>query len=345
MALTLDGIELGTLFLSPMAGVTDSIYRRICKSLGAETVYTEFVSSDGIIRNNQRTLDMLNFHEEERPIGIQIFGGDPEVVAAAAREAWEHDPDLIDINFGCPARKVTKKMAGCAILKDMGLFREVVAAVVEAVPGIVTLKVRAGWNESQMVYVEAARIAHEEGARAITLHPRTRVQAYSGRADWSRITHLVKESPIPVIGNGDLFKPEDVEAMLEETGCAAVMIARGAIGNPWVFRRTRAYLNGEGLLPEPTAAERLQMMVRHALLSVEKKGEPRGLREIRRHVSNYTKKLWCAARLRQAVYCIETIAALDALVGEYLDALERYEKGAELDYRPAVLRAEEMIGA
>lgn len=345
MALTLERLELGTLFLSPMAGVTDTVYRRLCKRMGADTVYTEFVSSDGIIRNNQRTLDMLTFDEEERPIAVQVFGGDPEVVAGAAREAWEYGPDFIDLNFGCPARKVTKKMAGCAILKDLGLYREVIAAAVEAVPGDLTVKIRAGWDESRLVYVDAARIAGEEGARAIALHPRTRVQAYSGRADWSRIRHLVEESPIPVIGNGDLFRPEDVEAMLEQTGCAAVMIARGAIGNPWIFRRTRAYLAGEGLPPEPSPGERLRMVLEHARMSVELKGEVRGLREMRRHIGSYTKGLWCAARLRHAIFQIETMAGLESLVREYLEALAGHEGGIPGDFDPTALAAEEAIGA
>ena len=191
MALKLDDLDLGTVLLSPMAGVTDAVYRRLCRRMGADAVYTEFVSSDGIIRNNERTLEMLEFAEDERPIGIQIFGGDPQVVSDAARESWSLGPDLIDINFGCPARKVTKKMAGCAILQDLGLYREVIAAVVGVVDGPVTVKIRAGWDESQLVYLDATRIAAEEGARAVALHPRTRAQGYSGRADWDRITRLV----------------------------------------------------------------------------------------------------------------------------------------------------------
>ncbi|MFC1544299.1 tRNA dihydrouridine synthase DusB [Gemmatimonadota bacterium] len=289
MALKLDDLDLGTVLLSPMAGVTDAVYRRLCRRMGADAVYTEFVSSDGIIRNNERTLEMLEFAEEERPIGIQIFGGDPQVVSDAARESWSLGPDLIDINFGCPARKVTKKMAGCAILQDLGLYREVIAAVVGVVDGPVTVKIRAGWDESQLVYLDATRIAAEEGARAVALHPRTRAQGYSGRADWDRITRLVRESPIPIIGNGDLFEPTDVKEMLERTGCAAVMVARGAIGNPWIFGRTQAYLKTGELPPEPTPRERLELALEHARLSVKQKGEPRGLREMRRHVSNYTR--------------------------------------------------------
>lgn len=335
MALKLDDLDLGTLLLSPMAGVTDTVFRRLCRRMGADAVYTEFVSSDGIIRNNERTLEMLSFTEEERPIGIQIFGGDPEVVSGAAGEAWALGPDLIDINFGCPARKVTKKMAGCAILQDLGLYREVMAAVVEAVSGPVTVKIRAGWDESRLVYTDAARIAGEEGARAIALHPRTRAQGYAGRADWDRISELVRESPIPVIGNGDLFEPTDVERMLDQTGCAAVMIARGAIGNPWIFARTSTYLRA-GIDPgEPPAHERLERALEHARLAVEQKGERRGLREMRRHVSNYTRGLWYGSRLRQAIYQIERTGQLEDLVEEYLQALDRHMEGSDATFAPA----------
>jgi tRNA-dihydrouridine synthase B len=344
MALKLDELDLGTVLLSPMAGVTDTVYRRLCRHMGADTVYTEFVSSDGIIRNNERTLEMLEFSEEERPIGIQIFGGDPEVVSDAAREAWLLGPDLIDINFGCPARKVTKKMAGCAILRDLGLYREVIAAATGAVQGPVTVKIRAGWDESQLVYPDAARIAAEEGARAVALHPRTRAQGYSGRADWDRITRLVEESPIPVIGNGDVFEPTDVKEMLERTGCDAVMVARGAIGNPWIFQRTRTYLETGELSPEPGARERLELALEHARQSIERKGERRGLREIRRHVSSYTRGLWCGSRLRQAIYRTETMQPLRDLVKEYLEALERHKRGSDVDFRPLAWEGE-AVGA
>ncbi|MFO7768666.1 MAG: tRNA dihydrouridine synthase DusB [bacterium] len=334
LALTIDDLDLGTLFLSPMAGVTDTVYRRLCRRMGADALYTEFVSSEGIVRNNRRTLEMITFHEEERPLGIQIFGGDPEVVARAAREAWEEDPDLIDINFGCPAKKVTKNMAGCAILRDMGLYRDVVAAVVESVPGIVTVKIRAGWDEENLVYIEAARIAAEEGARAVALHPRTRVQGYSGRADWDRITRLVEESPIPVIGNGDLFEPRDIRAMLEETGCAAVMVARGAIGNPWIFQRTREYLRTGTVPSPPDVEERLGVALEHARLSMEHKGEVRGLREMRKHVADYTKGLWCGARLREAIYGIEEYGAMEELIEEYLEAAALRDAGEGGTFRP-----------
>jgi tRNA-dihydrouridine synthase B len=341
MALVLDDLDLGTVFLSPMAGITDTVFRRLCRRMGADTLYTEFVSGDGLVRENERTLEMLEFHPEEHPIGFQVFGGDPEVVAAAARRAWELGPDLIDINFGCPARKVTKKVAGCAILQDLGRYREVVAAVVAAVPGPVTVKIRAGWEEGRLVFVEAARIAAEAGARAVAFHPRTRSQGYSGKADWSRITRLVAESPIPVIGNGDLFEPEDVVRMLEETGCAAVMVARGAIGNPWIFQRTRALLETGVLPPPPTPDRRLATMLEHTRLDIAHKGERRGVREMRKHLGGYTRGLRWGARLRETAVRLETLTDLDRLVRDYLDALDRFDRGVpESAETPEFLRSE-----
>lgn len=313
--------------------------------MGADALFTEFVSGDGIIRNSHRTLEMMGFEPEEHPIGVQLFGGDPDVLAEAGKQAWELEPDFIDINFGCPARKVVKKAAGCAILRDLGLYREIVAAVVEAVPGPVTVKIRAGWDDSSLVYVEAAAIAGEEGARAVAFHPRTRVQGYSGRADWNRITHLVRESPIPVIGNGDLFNPGDVVEMMELTGCKAVMIARGAIGNPWIFERTKSYLDTGVVPPEPSPRRKLEFALLHAALDIEEKGEIRGMREMRRHVSNYTKGLWKGSRLRQAIYSIESLDKMKELLDEYLEALLRYERGEDNGYDPLSLDRKDGVDA
>jgi len=196
------------------------------------------------------------------------------------------------------------------------------------------VKIRAGWDEEHLVYLEAGRIAAEEGARAIALHPRTRAQGYSGRADWDRITRLVRESPIPVIGNGDLFKPRDIRAMLEQTGCAAVMVARGAIGNPWIFQRTREYLETGRVPPPPEASEKLALALEHARLNMEQKGELRGLRQMRKHVANYTKGLWCGARLREAIYRIEAYEEMERLIREYLEALEERDAGRVRSFRP-----------
>lgn len=345
MALVLDHLRLGTLFLSPMAGVTDSLYRRLCRWMGADALYTGFVSSDGIIRHNRQTMELLRFEEEEHPIAIQLFGSGPEVIARAARQAWAAGPDFIDINFGCPARKVTRKLAGCALLKDLGLYGEVVAAVVDSVPCPVTVKMRAGWDESNLVYLDAVRIAAEKGARAVAFHPRTGTQGYTGQADWSRITRLVAESPIPVIGSGDLFRPQDVKAMLEQTGCKAVMIARGAIGNPWIFKRSKAYLETGVIPPEPSPRQRLDFALLHARFNVEEKGEARGMREIRRHISNYTKGLWCGSRLRHAMLRLETLDGMEALIAEYLQELSRHEVGDHAGRAPLATPEKEPIGA
>ncbi len=301
MGLVLDDIHLGTLLLSPMAGITDSVFRRLCRRMGAGAVYTEFVSSDGVIRNNRRTLELASFRPEEHPVGVQLFGGNPDVLANAARQVW--------------------------------------------VPGPVTVKIRAGWDEESLVFSEAAGIAAEEGVRAITLHPRTRAQGYSGRADWDRITRLVEVSPIPVIGNGDLFEPEDVVRMMEETGCRAVMIARGAIGNPWIFSRTRTLLEEGVVPPPPLPVERLETALLHARLEMESKGEPRGLREVRKHMAYYTKGLWHGAKLRQAIFRLEQYAAIESLIRDYLDALSRYEAGEPSHFGREEDAREELTGA
>ena len=348
MGLVLDDIHLGTLLLSPMAGITDSVFRRLCRRMGAGAVYTEFVSSEGVIRSNRRTHELVAFQPEERPVGIQLFGGDPEVMAGAARQMWNLGPDLIDINFGCPVRKVVKKMAGSAVLRDLGLYREIIASVVEAVPGPVTVKLRAGWDESSLVYLEAAEIAVEEGVRAITLHPRTRTQGYKGRADWDRITHLVREIPIPVIGNGDLFEPEDVLRMMEETGCQAVMIARGAIGNPWIFSRTQTLFETGITPPPPLPEEKLETALLHSRLEVENKGEHRGLQEIRKHLAYYTRGLWCGAKLRQALFQTRRYPEIESIIKDYLNELSRYEAGKPSHFEPgldAKKEREELRGA
>ena len=341
MALTLGQAELGTLLLSPMAGVTNRVFRRLCRRMGADTVYTEFVSGDGLIRESETTVELMRFSADEHPIGVQLFGSDPVVLADAARRVAATGPDLIDLNFGCPVRKVVRRQAGAALLTDLGLLGEIVRAVVGAVDLPVTIKIRAGWDESRLVYVEATRIAAEAGARAVTLHPRTRVQGYAGRADWSRIAHLVSESPIPVIGNGDIFTPLDARRMLEETGCAAVMIARGAIGNPWIFSRTGTLLETGEIEPEPDAARRLETALLHARLDIEEKGEAGAIREMRRHMSRYTRGLWRAAVLRRSAMQVESYAAMEALVQYYLKVLARHERGERVTFEPPAPEGEE----
>ncbi len=297
-------VDINTpIFLAPMAGVTDYSFRILCKEMGAGVVYSEFVSSHGIIRENEKTLDMIRFTEEERPIGIQIFGDSPDVMAKAARIVVDQfQPDIIDINYGCPVPKVTKKGAGSAALKDLCLMDDITTAVVESVPEIpVTVKMRAGWDSSNIVAIEAGPRLEKIGVKAIALHPRTAKQNYKGNANWALIKELKQSVSIPVIGNGDIKKPEDVLRMFEETRCDAVMIGRGALGNPWFFKQANALLNGSPLSQEPDLHDRLAMCKRHLELLIESRGEKIGSNIMRKHFGWYIKGFPGAAVLRQSL--------------------------------------------
>jgi len=291
------------ILLAPMAGVTDYSFRILCKEMGAGAVYSEFVSAHGIIRENEKTLDMIRFTKMERPIGIQIFGDSPEVMAQAARVvADKFHPDIIDINYGCPVPKITKKGAGSAALKDLCLMDDITASVVESVPELpVTVKMRAGWDMSNIVAIEAGPRLEKIGVKAIALHPRTTKQSYKGSAKWEWIKELKEVVSIPVIGNGDIKKPDDVSRMFDETGCDAVMVARAALGNPWFFMDARALLNGTSLPPEPSTDDRIAMCQRHMDLLIESRGEHIGTNLIRKHFGWYIKGFTGAATLRQSL--------------------------------------------
>lgn len=306
------------ILLAPMAGVTDYSFRILCKEMGAGVVYSEFVSAHGIIRENEKTLDMIRFTEMERPIGIQIFGDSPEVMAKAARVvADKFQPDIIDINYGCPVPKITKKGAGSAALKNLCLMDDITTAVVESVPDLpVTVKMRAGWDMSNIVAIEAGPRLEKVGVKAIALHPRTTKQSYRGSANWDLIKELKQTVSIPVIGNGDIKKPEDVVRMFDETGCDAVMVARAALGNPWFFKQATALLLGASLPPIPNTHERIDMCKRHLELLLESRGEHIGTNLMRKQFGWYIKNFPGASSLRQSLVLAKDKEAMEKLLGE-----------------------------
>ena len=288
-------------FLAPMAGYTDYPFRVLCKRSGAGIVYSEFVSADGIIRENVRTLEMIHFTDEERPIGIQIFGNDPEVMSKATDYINKNfKPDIIDINYGCPVPKVTKRGGGSAALKDLCLMDDITCAVIEAANNTpVTIKMRAGWDRDSIIIPEAGIRLEEFGVKAITLHPRTTKQKYTGKANWELIKTLKQSINIPVIGNGDVTNIADIQKMFEYTGCDGVMIARAAQGNPWIFDQAKSLFD-KNYKPKTTSLVSIASMCKeHFKLLVNDKGNSTGMNLMRKHFSNYLKGFPKASIFRQ----------------------------------------------
>jgi len=317
-SLKIGNIKIDTpVLLAPMAGVTDYSFRILCKEQGAGIVYSEFVSAHGIIRENENSLNLIKFHEEERPIGVQIFGDSPEVMAGAAKYVVDNfKPDILDINYGCPVPKVTKKGAGSAALKDLGLMNEITQAVVQSVPQVpVTIKMRAGWDLQSIIVEEAARLLEDAGVKAITLHPRTALQTLKGHAKWELIKLLKETVSIPVIGNGDIQKADDVLQMIDETACDAVMIGRAAFGNPWIFNQTKNLLNGK-TISEPTTEEKVNLCKRHFDLILESRGTKRGLYLMRKHFGWYIKGFPGAADFRIRLVTSNSIESAKSILKE-----------------------------
>ncbi|MFH1279413.1 MAG: tRNA dihydrouridine synthase DusB [Candidatus Eisenbacteria bacterium] len=305
-------------FLAPLCGVTTRPFRKICRRFGASIVFSETISSDGLFQMNARTLEMSRFDPEERPMGVQIFGCDPERVAVAARIVEDLvAPDVIDLNFGCPVPKFTKNDKGAALLKSPAKVRAIVKAVTAAVATPVTAKIRAGWSEKSIVVSEIARIVEGEGGAALTVHGRTRTQGYGGEANWGWIEEAVKAVSIPVIGNGDVTSAAIAKRRMKETGCAAVMVGRASIGNPWIFR---SIADGEDA-GEPDAAGRLRTILDHLALQIEDRGPVVGIREFRRHLSCYVRGFPGSAAFRNRANRIESREELEESVSGFFGRL------------------------
>jgi len=309
--------------LAPLAGQTDSPMRRVCRRRGASMVWTEMVSAEGLVRDGAKSYELLRFDEEERPIAFQLFGARPEAMAGAAATAALLKPDVIDINVGCPAKKVVRGGSGSALMKEPALLREITTAVIETAGRPVTAKIRSGWDSDSLNFVEIAADLEECGVAAVTMHPRTRTQGFKGLSDWSLLGELKRAVSIPVIGSGDVKTPEDALRMLETTGCDGVMIGRAATGNPWLFREAEA-LRTTGRVPARTSlSEVLATAIEQLDLMVEWKGEWRGVREMRKHLVAYLRGFDGASALRAELVRIDEHAVvrarLAAAMSEYDD--------------------------
>jgi len=309
------------LFLAPMAGVTDHPFRLLCKQYGAGVVYTEFVSANGIIRENLKTLEMMKFTEDERPLGIQIFGDDPEVVGKSAKMVNEmFKPDIIDINYGCPVPKVTKSGAGSGAMKDLCVMDDITSAVVESVKDTpVTVKMRAGWDKDRIISTEAGLRLEKIGVKAITLHPRTTSQRFTGQANWQLIKELKEAVNVPVIGNGDINSVDDYKKMIDLTGCDAVMVARGALGNPWIFQTILNHINNKPTNYEPSLKERIEVCRKHYELLKEDKNSHVCLNLTKKHFSWYLKGFNGAVEWRRKFMYANSVEEVE-------DLLQLFEK-------------------
>lgn len=314
----------GMAILAPMAGVSDIAYRLLAKEHGASMVCTEMVSAMGIKYKNERTHELLRMEAVEHPVSMQIFGSNPEAIALGAKVVAAAGADIVDINMGCPVKKVVSSGDGSALMKTPDLAARVAEAAVKAVDVPVTVKMRIGWDDEHINVVDFAKRIESTGVAAVAVHGRTREQMYMGRADWSYIKAVKDSLSIPVIGNGDVWTPEDALRMMQETGCDAVMIGRGAHGNPWIFERTNHYLTTGELRPEPTYLERLDMLLKHFELLCRYKGAALGVREIRTHAGWYMRGMPEAAYWRNRVNTIHTVESFKIELSTYRDVLENW---------------------
>ena len=315
MALKIGNTELpGSVILAPMAGVSDLPFRLLCHEQGADLVCMEMVSAKAIAYRNRNTEKLMQIHPAEGPVSLQLFGSEPELMAEIARQIEERPFDILDINMGCPVPKIVGNGEGAALMREPKLVERIVSQVARATKKPVTVKIRKGFDDEYVNAVEIARIAEGSGAAAVAVHGRTREQYYSGKADWDIIRQVKEAVSIPVIGNGDVDSPKKAKAMLEETGCDGVMIGRAARGNPWIFRQVQEYLRTGEAAPKPSPEEVRAMMLRHARMQVEYKGDYTGIREMRKHISWYTAGMPHSARLRARINSVESLEELEEIL-------------------------------
>ena len=310
------------LYLAPMAGVTDMVFRSLCKELGADVMVTEFVSAEGILQADERTRKYTEFDDAQRAVGVQLFGADGQRMGEAARKIvdWKR-PDFIDINFGCPVNKVVAKNGGSSLIKDCPLLTSVASGIVKAVSVPVTAKIRIGWDSELVNAVEVCKLLEDSGVQAIAVHGRTRAQGYTGQANWDVIAECAAAVKIPVIGNGDIATGEDVARRQRETGVSGVMIGRAAMGNPWVFREAKHYLQHGTHLEPATTEQRFELMLRHTRLAVQSRrygSEIQALRSMRNRLMAYTQGLPGSKHLRVRFCQVESVAQLEGIAEEYL---------------------------
>lgn len=305
------------LILAPMAGVSDLPFRLLCREQGAGLVCMEMVSAKAILYKNRNTEELLTIDSKEHPVSLQLFGSDPDIISEIAKQIEERPFDILDLNMGCPVPKVVNNGDGSALMKNPRLAGEIIEKTARAIKKPLTVKIRKGFDDAHVNAVELAHIAQESGAAAVAVHGRTREQYYAGHADWDIIRQVKEAVSIPVIGNGDIRTPEDVAAMAEQTGCDGYMIARGAEGNPWIFRQILHYFDTGEHLARPDFSEVTEMLLRHAKMQIDCKGDYTGIREIRKHAAWYTAGYPHGARLRVAINQVENYEQLETLLMEY----------------------------